>query len=73
MKATKGDRLVIRGHRTGEPDRDALIVDVRGSDGDPPYLVEWSSDGHVGLIFPGSDAMVEHYTHDGEVKSTSNH
>jgi hypothetical protein len=34
---------------------------VRGSDGRPPYLVRWSDDGHVGLIFPGPDAAVEHF------------
>ena len=24
-------------------------------------MVEWGDDGHVGLFFPGSDAIVEHY------------
>lgn len=60
MKASVGDRLVIKGHVVGEHDRDARILEVRGSDGGPPYLVEWSDDGHVGLLFPGSDAVIEH-------------
>jgi hypothetical protein len=64
MHATKGDRLVIKGHRLGEPDRDAEIVEVRGSQGEPPWLVRWSDDGHEGLFFPGSDAFVEHFDHD---------
>ncbi len=45
----------------GEPDRHAEILEVRGSDGRPPYLVRWSDDGHVGLIFPGPDAIVQHF------------
>ena len=65
MQATKGDRLVIKGHRLGEPDRDAEIVEVRGPQGEPPWLVRWSDDGHEGLFFPGSDAVVEHFEHDG--------
>lgn len=58
MHAQVGDRLVIRRHRVGEPDRDAEVLEVRGSGGQPPYVVRWS-DGHVGLFLPGSDAFVE--------------
>jgi hypothetical protein len=61
MKARVGDRLVIHGHRVGEPERDAEILEVRGTDGEPPYLVRWSDDGHEGLVYPGSDAYVEHF------------
>jgi hypothetical protein len=61
MKASVGDRLVIRGHRVGEPDRDAEVVEVRGDDGGAPYLVRWSDDGHESLVFPGSDAYVQHF------------
>jgi hypothetical protein len=63
MKATVGDRLVIRPHVVGEPGRDAEILEVRGADGGPPYLVQWSDDGHVGLMYPGSDAYVDHLVH----------
>lgn len=61
MKATVGDRLVIRGHRVGEPERDAEVIEVRGADGGAPYLVRWSDDGHESLVFPGSDAYVQHF------------
>jgi len=61
MNGSVGDRLVIRGHRVGAPDRDAQILEVHGRDGGPPYLVRWSDDGHVGLIFPGPDAVIEHH------------
>ncbi len=61
MKANVGDRLVIKGHHVGEPDRDAEILEVHGDGGSPPYLVRWDDDGHEGLFFPGVDAVVEHY------------
>jgi len=66
MRAAPGDRLVIKGHHVGEPDRDAEILEVRGENGDPPYFVRWSDDGHEGLFFPGSDAEVEHFPQHGK-------
>jgi Domain of unknown function (DUF1918) len=61
MKASVGDRLVIHGHRVGDPERDAEVLEVRGADGGPPYLVRWSDDGHESLMFPGSDAHIQHF------------
>ena len=61
MQAKVGDRIVIRGHRVGEPVRDCEVLEVRGADGGPPYLVRWGDDGHETLFFPGSDAGVETY------------
>jgi hypothetical protein len=61
MQVAAGDRLVIKGHHIGEPDRDAEILEVHGDDGGPPYVVRWSDDGHEGLFFPGSDAVIEHF------------
>ena len=63
MYAEVGDRLVIRGHHQGAPERDAEILEVLGEDGGPPYRVRWDEDGHVSLLFPGSDAVVEHLAH----------
>jgi len=63
MRAKVGDRIVIRGHRVGEPERDCEVLEVRGPDGAPPYVVRWGDDGHVALFFPGSDATVEPYEH----------
>lgn len=63
MQAMVGDRMVIKGHHIGEPDRDAEILAVRGEDGRPPYVVRWSEDGREGPFFPGSDASVEHFHH----------
>jgi Domain of unknown function (DUF1918) len=61
MRAAVGDRIVIKGHRVGEPDRDAEVIEVQSTDGGPPYRVRWSDDGHEGLFFPGSDAVVENF------------
>jgi nitroimidazol reductase NimA-like FMN-containing flavoprotein (pyridoxamine 5'-phosphate oxidase superfamily) len=60
MQASVGDRIVIKGHHIGEPDRDAEILEVRGQDGAPPYVVRWSDDGHEGLFVPGPDATLQH-------------
>ena len=67
MKATVGDRIVVRGHQVGGQDRHGTIVEVHGPDGAPPYLVRWS-DGHEGLFFPGSDAGVEHIPTGGQAE-----
>lgn len=64
MKAAVGDKIVVKGHHVGEADRDALVLEVHGGDGEPPYLVRWSDDGHEGLYFPGSDATTVRYEHD---------
>jgi hypothetical protein len=63
MQANVGDRIVIRGHRVGQPDRDCKVVEVRGGDGGPPYVVRWEDSNHDSLFFPGPDARVRHYEH----------
>jgi len=70
MHADVGDRLVVKGHHQGEPDRDGEILEVHGAGGSPPYLVRWSDDGHVGLVFPGPDAVVEQFASPPKVSSS---
>jgi hypothetical protein len=60
LVASPGDHLIIVGHRVGEPEREAEILEVRGSEGSPPYKVRWLDDDKVGLVFPGSDAKIRH-------------
>jgi Domain of unknown function (DUF1918) len=60
MYAAKGDRLVVHGPHVGDHDRDAEVLEVRGADGGPPYLVRWGDDGHESLLFPGPDTTIEH-------------
>lgn len=66
MRAAVGDRMIIKGHRVGEHDRDGEILEVRGSDGGPPYVVRWGDTGHETLFFPGNDAVVQHFEHAGD-------
>jgi hypothetical protein len=61
VKAAVGDRIVVRAHRIGEPERDCEVLEVRGPDGGAPYLVRWGDTGHETLFFPGSDALVQHF------------
>lgn len=61
MKASVGDRIIVKGHRIGEPDRDCEVVEVRGVDDEPPFLVRWEDSDHEALFFPGPDATVHHY------------
>ncbi len=63
MRANVGDRIIIRGHKVGEPDRDCEVLEVRGPDGSAPYVVRWGDSGHECLFFPGTDATVQHYEH----------
>jgi hypothetical protein len=60
MHAAVGDRIVVRGPHVDEPNRDGEILEVRGADGTPPFLVRWSDNGHEGLYFPGPDAVIHH-------------
>ena len=57
MRAKKGDHLMVDGRKVGDQLREGEIVEVRGQDGAPPYVVRWS-DGHEGLTYPGPDAHV---------------
>lgn len=59
MHAAVGDQLVVRGHVTGQPDRKGEVIEVRGPDGGPPYVVRWDDSGHATLFFPGSDCIVQ--------------
>ena len=58
MQANVGDRIVIKGHRVGEPERQCEVLEARGPDGGSPYFVRWDN-GTEALIYPGSDATVQ--------------
>lgn len=57
MKARVGDRIILAADHVDQPTRDGKVIEVRGPDGGPPFLVEWS-DGHTGLIFPGPGSIL---------------
>lgn len=59
MRASVGDRLLVHGHKVGDANREGEITEVLGQRGGPPYRVRWA-DGHSGVVFPSSDANVQH-------------
>ena len=59
LRARPGDRLVIHGHRLGEPERDGEILEVLGKGDGPPFRVRWEDSGREAIVYPGSDATVE--------------
>ena len=61
MQANVGDRIVVKGHHVGDHDVDCEVLEVRGSDGGPPYRVRWSDSGHEALVVPGPDAFVQNF------------
>ncbi|MEX2464959.1 MAG: DUF1918 domain-containing protein [Gaiellaceae bacterium] len=63
LRASAGDRLVIRAHYLGEPPREAEILAVLGEQGGPPYRVRWEDNSHESVVFPGPDAFVERFEH----------
>ncbi len=58
MHAKTGDKILVPGRRVGDPERSGVIIDVRGSDGAPPYMVRWDNDPGEHMIFPGSNAIL---------------
>ena len=57
MRANAGDRLVVESNKVDSPRREGEVVEVRGPDGAPPYVVRWE-DGNEGLTYRGPDAHV---------------
>jgi hypothetical protein len=60
MKAAVGDNLTVKAVHQGETDRRGVIVEVHGTNGEPPYLVRWQ-DEHESLFFPAAGTVVEHH------------
>ena len=60
--AEVGDLIVITGHRVGESERIAEILEVLGELPNERYRVRWD-DGHESVYSPGSDATIKHGTH----------
>jgi hypothetical protein len=58
MHALVGDRLHVHSRVVGIEERLGEILEVRGREGAPPYLVRFA-DGHEGLVYPGPDCLVE--------------
>jgi Domain of unknown function (DUF1918) len=59
MQAVVGDRLHVHGRVVGDREVTSVIIEIRGQNGSPPYVVR-RDDGHEALVYPGPDASVEH-------------
>ncbi|MDQ3762283.1 MAG: DUF1918 domain-containing protein [Actinomycetota bacterium] len=57
MRASIGDQLCVHGRTVDRPDRMGHVLEVRGPDGQPPFLVRFD-DGSERLIYPGPDCEV---------------
>nr|WP_067681670.1 DUF1918 domain-containing protein [Nocardia miyunensis] len=57
MRANVGDQITVPGRSVGMADHSAEILEIRGDDGAPPYVVRFD-DGQEGLIYPGPDSVV---------------
>lgn len=60
MKAAMGDRISVLGRSVDRKVRDGEIIGLLKPDGEPPYRVRWD-DGHEAIVFPGSDARIQHF------------
>lgn len=58
MKASPGDWLMIEGTHLNDPKRHGRIVEVRGTNGAPPYVVKWDDTGAETIVIPTSGAHV---------------
>lgn len=68
MKAHQGDHIILAASHVDQATRDGVVLEVRGDDGAPPYLVRWS-DGHTGLLYPGPGSILRVTTE--QVRDTS--
>jgi hypothetical protein len=66
MRAKPGDRIILAAPVIDGPLRDGEVLEARGADGAPPYLIRWS-DGHEGLLYPGPGSVLRITSHDPEV------
>jgi hypothetical protein len=53
-----GDVLVVSGHKAGDPERHADILQALGADAGPPYRVRWA-DGRESNVYMGPDMHIE--------------
>lgn len=58
MFVQRGDRICVRTRETGQV-REALVLDVQGSSGRPPYRVRWTDTGREDTVVPGPDVSVD--------------
>ncbi|MDT0214781.1 DUF1876 family protein [Rothia sp. ARF10] len=57
MRALPGDHIILATPTIEGALREGEVIETRGADGQPPYLVKWT-DGHEGLLYPGPGSVL---------------
>ena len=57
MRALPGDHIILATPTVEGALREGEVIETRGADGQPPYLVRWT-DGHEGLLYPGPGSVL---------------
>jgi hypothetical protein len=65
MRPVPGDLLILKDAKTGAILRDGQILDVRGDDPMPSYIVRWSDSGNVEMYVADESAFVHHFERAG--------
>lgn len=58
MRAAVGDQVEVTATHVDDPVRAGEVVEVRGANGEPPWVVRWSGSSEETLFYPGPDARV---------------
>ena len=65
MRPIPGDLLIIKDAETGTTVRDGQVLDIRGDDPTPVYVVQWSDTGNVEMYIADECAYVRHFEREG--------
>jgi hypothetical protein len=68
MRPVSGDLLILRDAETGVTVRDGRILDVRGDEPMPSYVIQWSDTGDVEMYLADERAFVHHFERTGPVE-----
>ncbi|HEY5187360.1 MAG TPA: DUF1918 domain-containing protein [Actinomycetes bacterium] len=59
MQAQVGDKIHVPSRTVGTHERCGRIVEVRGRNGEPPYVVRWDNEDGDRLFIPSGGVVVE--------------
>ncbi len=59
MQAQVGDKVHVPSRTVGTHERCGRIVEVRGPNGEPPYVVRWDGEDQDHLFVPSGGVIIE--------------
>ena len=68
MRPVSGDLLILKDVETGATVREGRILDVRGDEPEPSYIIQWSDTGDVEMYIADERAFVHHFERDDVVE-----